>query len=328
MDRKRESGLWVIQWQWVLLVTFAISCLCLFLWGVSGADAGISLFFKTGIAFLFITGFVATFAVVILLQEYIFNLRENTQKLENLFELEVKQVSLFKQISRGLQLSESAKAIAYRESDRLGLTEAVIGKLHQKDFDTALEMIADMGKKPEYITLAEQLRRTLEKYRNATEEEQINHAIAHMETLEANHYWAEASNQIEKLLVAYPDSDKVKKLPNILSMKKNQRKKELLKGWDYAVNNDDTNKSIEILKELDHYLTAQEAIALQEAASGIFKKKLQSLGVRFSLAVSDKQWDNALDAGEQIIREFPNSRMAKEIKSRIAVLRSNAKTGV
>ena len=37
------------------------------------------------------------------------------------------------------------------------------------------------------------------------------------------------------------------------------------------------------------------------------------MGVQFNLAVSDKKVASAVDIGQRIIREFPNSRYAHEI---------------
>jgi hypothetical protein len=64
---------------------------------------------------------------------------------------------------------------------------------------------------------------------------------------------------------------------------------------------------------------------LQEAATEVFKNKLHNLGVRFSLAVSDKQWNEALQTGHEIIKSFPNSRMADEIRQKLITLRNLAK---
>ena len=47
--------------------------------------------------------------------------------------------------------------------------------------------------------------------------------------------------------------------------------------------------------------------------------------VRLSLnvAVSDKQWATALEVGQQIIQDFPNSRMSGEIRDKLNVLQQN-----
>ncbi len=106
--------------------------------------------------------------------------------------------------------------------------------------------------------------------------------------------------------------------------KKNERKKVLLAAWDNAINRQDTERSLEILRELDQYLTPNEGLALQEAARDVFKNKLHSLGVQFSLQVSEKRWDKAIQTGQQIIRAFPNSRMSGEIRASMDALKRKA----
>ncbi len=109
---------------------------------------------------------------------------------------------------------------------------------------------------------------------------------------------------------------------NLLS-KKQERKKILLAAWDDAVRQQETDRSLEILKELDHYLTPNEGLALQEAARDVFRTKLHNLGVQFSIAITEKQWPSALDVGQQIIKDFPNSRMSEEIRGKLEVLKQN-----
>ena len=62
-------------------------------------------------------------------------------------------------------------------------------------------------------------------------------------------------------------------------------------------------------------------MALQETARHVFKDKLHNLGVQFSLAVLGEQWDKAIQIGQEIIRDFPNSRMSVEIRERMDVLK-------
>ena len=101
----------------------------------------------------------------------------------------------------------------------------------------------------------------------------------------------------------------------------------LLAAWDDAVKRQDTDRSLEILRELDLYLTSNEGLALQEAARGVFRNKLHNLGVEFSLAISGRQWSQAIETGAQIIRDFPNSRMAEEIHEKWDALKQRAEQG-
>ncbi|GAF72838.1 unnamed protein product, partial [marine sediment metagenome] len=103
------------------------------------------------------------------------------------------------------------------------------------------------------------------------------------------------------------------------------RKKILLTAWDDAVKRQDTDRSLEILRELDLYLTPNEGLALQEAARDVFRNKLHNLGVQFSLAISEKRWGEAVETGEQIMHDFPNSRMAEEIREKWNILKQKLK---
>ena len=85
----------------------------------------------------------------------------------------------------------------------------------------------------------------------------------------------------------------------------------MLQSYGEAVRKKDVDRSIELLHELDIYLTPQEAAALQESARGVFRAKLHQMGVQFAICVTDERWSEAIRAGEDIVREFPNPRMAQ-----------------
>jgi hypothetical protein len=163
----------------------------------------------------------------------------------------------------------------------------------------------------------------VDEYRNATQDERIDKAIAQVEKLFDGCQWVKASLQIESLIRANPDSEKMKTLRQRLVERKEERKRILLAAWDDAVTQQETDRSLEILRELDMYLTPNEALALQEAAKDVFRTKLHNLGVQFALAVSDKHWNSALEIGQQIVKDFPNSRMSVEIREKLGVLRQN-----
>lgn len=250
-------------------------------------------------------------------------LRDNSTKLEEVTGALEKIKTGLEQINQSTRVSEAAKAIAFREADKQSLRQVVFEKLQQQDFDTARGIIDEIAKRPEYKDLAEELKQQAEKYRLATDQERIDQAIAYIEMLFENHEWVTASVRIEELIKAYPGSEEAKAMRQKLLEKKQQRKKELLAAWDDAVQRKDTDRSLEILKQLDMYLSPNEALALREAAKDVFRTKLHNLGVQFSLAVAEKRWDQALEIGQQIVNDFPNSKMAEEIRERLDVLRQN-----
>jgi len=228
------------------------------------------------------------------------------------------------QVNISTHVSEMAKTIAFRDSDTQTLRDAVFDKLQQKDFESAYEIIDDIAHHTGYKKLAEQLKVQADKYRNATDVERMSQMITHIEKHLEDHQWANASEQIERLIKEYPTNDKALAMRQRLAEKKEERKKVLLNAWDDAVKRQATDRSIDILRELDQYLTPNEGLALQEGARDVFRTKLHNLGVQFSLAISGKQWAKALSTGQEIILEFPNSRMAEEIREKLEVLKTHA----
>jgi glucan phosphoethanolaminetransferase (alkaline phosphatase superfamily) len=67
------------------------------------------------------------------------SLAENNAKLEKVTETLEKNRSVLTQISQNTRLSETVKAIAFRDADMQSLRDAVFDKLQQKDFDAAYE---------------------------------------------------------------------------------------------------------------------------------------------------------------------------------------------
>jgi tetratricopeptide (TPR) repeat protein len=275
------------------------------------------------LAWLLLAG-VSIIAIIITISKLIKVLdaiQDNSTKLERLIDALGKNRSVLEQIDQSSRLSDSAKAMILRDSDRQFVREAVLSKIQQEDLDTAYEIIDDLANRTGYKELAIQLRAEADKHHGATDQERIEKIIAQIEKLFESYQWVKANIEIEKLIHTYPDSEEAKSLRRKLLIKREERKKVLLNAWDDAVNRRATDRSLEILKELDLYLTPQEAVTLQEAARDVFKDKLHNLGVQFSLAISGEQWDKALEIGRQIIHDFPNSRMSEEIREKMDVLK-------
>jgi len=250
-------------------------------------------------------------------------LKDNSAKLEDLTGALEKISSGLAQINHSTRVSETAKVIAFRDADRLSLRQAVFEKLQMQDFAAAEDIINEIAQRPEYGELAQQLREQAEKYRTATDQERMNQMLTHIDKLIDECQWVRASAQIEEMIRAYPQSERTKAMRQKLLDMKEGRKRILLAAWDDAVQRQETDRSLEILKELDLYLTPNEGLALQEAARDVFRTKLHNLGVEFSISVTEKRWNNALDVGQQIIESFPNSKMADEIRTKLDVLRQN-----
>jgi hypothetical protein len=273
-------------------------------------------------------GMVVLLALIIMIIKLIgiSELLENTQSgMMRITEAQEKNRAALEELKENMRLSESAKAIVYREADTIAIRELVFNKLQDKNIDAANLIINELAATSQYKQLAEQLRKQTDSFLGAGDQGQQNQLIANIEQLFSKYEWAKASVQIENLIKAFPDSERAKQMRQELVDKKAERKKMLLNLWDDAVKREATDRSLEILRELDAYLTPNEGLALQEAARDVFRNKLHNIGVQFSIAVSGKQWEKALDAGERIIREFPNSKMAQEIREKLEVLKERVR---
>jgi hypothetical protein len=248
-------------------------------------------------------------------------IEDSSSKLERIAELLEKNRSVLQHVDEGIGLSETARAILNRDADRERLRDAVLEKLQLQGLDAARELIQAIGCHAGYEEFARQLSEQVSGQPDSAEKEKAGVAAQEIEKLMESNDWIKASMKIEELIGAYPNSEEAKSLRQNLSDRKDARKKLLLTAWDNAVQRGATDRSLEILKELDQYLTPNEALALQESARDVFKTKLHNLGVQFSMAISGKNWAHAVEIGRQITRDFPNSKMAGEIRERMDVLK-------
>ncbi len=311
---------WHVVIVWVALAIVVVLTLFTDIFQKSQTDSLRQLVFILG-TLVFISALLAMLSRVFKILDA---LRDNSNKLEDVANALEKISSGLAQINHSTRVSETAKAIAFRDADRQSLREAVFDKLQQQEFSAAEEIINEIAKRPEYKELAEQLRAQTDRYHDATDQERLNQILAHINKLLDDCQWGRAGAQIEGLIKTHPDHEQAKAMRQILLDKKQERKRILLAAWDDAIQSQETDRSLEILKELDQYLTPNEGLALQEAARDAFKNKLHNLGDKFSLEISETRWTNAIQTGQQIIRDFPNSRMAHEIRERIDILKQNA----
>ena len=326
-ENRKHRHSWQFRWHALLAVIAALTGLLFLAAILTGPRADGSDNALHAIATTVLWGgiFLAAFSVLLLFREAVLILKKNGEKLDNTVEMLSRQNNLIVQISQASRMSDAAKEIVFRDSEQMELAEAALTKLHQHDFDEAESMVQSIAEQPKYAELSERLEKMVTKYRSATEEGRVNQIISHIEDLFDQKRWIQAAGQIENLTKMFPYSEKAKTMPQRLRERKDRQKSELLAEWDLAVREKDTDRGLEILKELDLYLTPSEALALRESASTVFKTKLHNLGVEFSVAIADQNWKKALQTGRNIVQNFPNSRMASEIRGKMDILQERAK---
>jgi hypothetical protein len=219
-------------------------------------------------------------------------------------------------------LSDETRSFVYRDREVEALREAIRGDLIRRDYDAALALIEQIEKRPGLARDAQKLREDVEQSRQATAEEQVDAAFRQVQEMVNRRDWTAAFREAKRMQAAFPESPKIQNLPRAIETARTRRKRSLLQEYGEAVRRNDVERGVQLLKELDLYLTPDEAAALQESARGVFRAKLHNLGVKFAICVTDENWAEAVATGEEIIREFPNTRMAREVQQKMESLRS------
>lgn len=227
-------------------------------------------------------------------------------------------------IADRLLISDTAKRILYRERDREALRKAIREDVDNRDFEAALVLVNQMGDVYGYRVEAEGFRSEIEQAREAEVQEKITQSIRNIDLMIQRHEFDKALREAKMVSRVFEDHEEVRDLRKHVLDAHERHKHELERKFLAASERDDIEEAMELLKEMDKYLTEAEAAPFQETARGVIGKKRQNLGVQFKLAVHDKDWTQSVRVGEQIIREFPNSKMAVEVRGMLDVLRQRA----
>lgn len=227
-------------------------------------------------------------------------------------------------ISENVQVSDIVLSITHRGRERNAIRLAFNEEIIRGDFEAANALVELLESRHGYRNEAARLREEVDLARGREKREKLHDSVIRLQGHMDAHDWDRARREMDRLVAEHPDHDQVRALPDRFARLQSEHKRRLLKEWDQTVHRNDVDRSIAILKELDQFLTRNEAAALEESARGVFRAKLRNLAVQFSLAVSGQEWRDAYEAGQEIIREFPNSRMAEEVKGRIHVLAKRA----
>jgi hypothetical protein len=223
-------------------------------------------------------------------------------------------------------LSDRAKSVAFREKDREAVRRAIQEDLAKGDFEGASTLADDVEKSFGYRAEADHYRNDIAAKQQDVVRKQINEVVSIIDRHTRSEQWNGALREAERLLSMFPDNEQVKNLPHEIDARRQAHKKQLLTSWNDAVARHDVDGSIEILKQLDAYLTPAEAESMQETARGVFKEKLTALGSQFATQVRDQNWNEAIKTGEQIMRDFPNTRAAQEVREKMDLLKQRATT--
>jgi hypothetical protein len=253
---------------------------------------------------------------------------DSRHRSEQLLGMLENQRGVLEGIREAASLSDAAKQVAYRAKDLQALRSAIREDMDRGDFEAATMLANEMERRFGYAEEADKFRDQINTTSRAAIELRIRQTSEHVDALLKKFEWAAATRESNRLLRQFPDHPEPRKIADRIQVVKDTHKRELLKNWKDAIAKDDVDASVGLLKQLDQYLTPSEAEAYKEAARDVFRKRLQQLGVQFALHVHDKNWTEALRIGRTITDEFPNTRMAAEVRERLAILQGKAQQPV
>ena len=178
---------------------------------------------------------------------------------------------LIKMIADNSQLSDAARSITHRDMELEALRHVLREEMFQGNWDAAMYLIEQMQTRFGYAREAEALRKELAQIREMTIEEKIGEAIAHIEKLMDEHQWERARQESERLMKLFPRHERILGLPAELNRRREARKQELLQLWNQAVQREEVDRGIQILTELDPFLSKEEA----QTSAGFRPTRLQ-----------------------------------------------------
>lgn len=225
--------------------------------------------------------------------------------------------ALLRSINDRLLISETAKRIAYRASDRDALRNAIREDIEKGDYDAALALVDEMSRTYGYREEAEGYRDQILAEREHSIDAKVTEAIKTLDELLDMAEFEKAHAEAEKIHRMYRESPRVRDLERRVKNAVATYKHDLERRFLEAKERDDVEGAIELIRQMDMYLTEDEARPFRDAAKEVFDKKKEYLSAQFKMAIDDKDWRQAVRVGEQIMHDFPNTRMADEIRGKM-----------
>ncbi|MEL6497576.1 MAG: hypothetical protein AAF937_06035 [Planctomycetota bacterium] len=227
-------------------------------------------------------------------------------------------------MSQQSALSDDARRVLNRSKERELLCRAIEEDIRKHDWEAALVLCEELSNRFGYGQEADRFRSQIEMGRAEGLDEEISDAMARVDALIVQRRWDDAHAAARQVADAFPAMPRMRALGERVERAKAQYKGDVERRFLMLAQSDRVDEAMELLKELDAYLTEDEAEPLREVARGVIGKARENLGAAFKIAYQDREWGIAASVGEQILAQFPNSRMAEEVNGMMGDLRERA----
>jgi hypothetical protein len=165
---------------------------------------------------------------------------------------------------------------------------------------------------------------TGDEFRDLEVKQKIKDAVNDVTHLLASHDWERAKQRLESIQREHADSLLIMELSKTVAKARKPHKEYLIRRFLKASEQDNPEEAMELLKELDHFLTSDEAVPLAPKARHVIQSMRENLSLRFKMAVNAQDWTAAKYVAELIISDFGNTRMAKEVLGKMDLLRERS----
>jgi hypothetical protein len=221
-------------------------------------------------------------------------------------------------------LSDNARRVLFREREVQLLRDALEEQIRRGAYNAGITLCDDMAELFGLREEAETYRQRIHEAGQQHYEAQIRAALTQLDSFLADCNWAMAHEEAARIRRLFGGSHLVQDLDERILRARNVHKRDLEHQFLDAAQRSDVEQAMPLLKELDRYLSRDEAARLADVAGEVVDEHRKNLGVQFKLAVSDKRWSEAAQIGNTIMSEFPNTKMAEEVHAMIEVLRTRA----
>jgi tetratricopeptide (TPR) repeat protein len=229
-------------------------------------------------------------------------------------------------LQENIVLSDDARRVLNRKKEGTLLRAAIEEDIRTGDFDAAMVLVRELAERFGYRNDAESFRSRIEAARSGTVHTEINNAIASLDAMIAECRWDEAFTEASRITRVYHESHAAEGLRHRVEAARMRYKEDLERRFLQAAHAGEAEQAMGLLREMDAYHSEQESERFLEVARGVIGQARENLGAQFKLAIHDKAWDNAEEVGQRIIEEFPNTRMAEEVRAMIDTIRERARS--
>ena len=224
-------------------------------------------------------------------------------------------------IEEHVMLSDGAKRLLYRDREldllRMILEQDIAGG----DHDAALRLVEELGVTFGRLEEAEHHRSRIDSIRKAEVEQRIAEAMQTIRRHLASGDWNAATSAADRLHRLLPDAPGLDGLVNQIASARHRHAIEVETRMRDAHAEGRIDEAMMLLRDLDRHLVGEESSRAVDVAQSIIVAHRDLVGRRFRDAVNEKRWSDAVELGESIARDYPNTRMAEEVGEMLPLLR-------